>query len=203
VAAAENDRRKIAADIHDDSIQVMTAAGMRLQILRKALDSPEQIRRLSEVEQTIHLSIVRLRRLIFELRPAALDLEGLASALRSYAEGSSGQGGSCEVVDLLAGDPPEEIRVILYRIGQEVLSNVRKHASATHVKITLAPSEGGYLITIADDGVGFEAGKERLVPGSGLATARERAELLGGRLEVESAPGSGTTVEYWLPGNGA
>jgi signal transduction histidine kinase len=83
-----------------------------------------------------------------------------------------------------------------------VLSNVRTHASATHVKITLASSDGGYLIRIADDGVGFETGKDRLDPGSGLATVRERAEVLGGRLDVRSSPGSGTTVEYWLPGTG-
>lgn len=203
-SAAEDERRRIAANIHDDSIQVMTAAGMRLQILRKALDSPDQIRRLEEVEQTIHLSIARLRRLIFELRPASLDLEGLGASLRLYAEGASAESGaSCEVTDLLADEPPEEIRVILYRIGQEVLSNVRKHASATHVNVTLATSGGGYLITIADDGNGFAARDDGILPGAGLATARERAELLGGRVDVASAPGAGTTVEYWLPGNGA
>jgi signal transduction histidine kinase len=203
VAAGEEERRQIAATIHDDSIQVMTAAGMRLQILRKSLDSPEQLRRLDELEQTIHLSIARLRRLIFELRPPALDHEGLGAALRMYVgEAIAETGAAYDLEDVSTLEPSEETRVILYRIAQEVLANVRRHAGAEHVRITISDRAGGHLVEIVDDGVGFRPEELGGRSSGGLAAVRGRAELAGGRLEVVSAPGAGTTVECWLPAGG-
>jgi PAS domain S-box-containing protein len=200
VSAGEEERRQIAADIHDDSIQVMTAAGMRLQILRRSLESPDQLRRLDELEQTIELSIQRLRHLIFELRPPALDLEGLGAALRMYVEDAAVESGTVyHLDDKLAAEPSQETRLILYRLGQEVLANVRKHAEATGVRITISDQDGGFHVRIADDGVGFTPDATDVRPGHlGLAASRERAELAGGWFRVESAPGEGTTVEYWI-----
>lgn len=200
VSAGEDERRRIAADIHDDSIQVVTAAGMRLQIMRRSLDDSEQLRLVDELGETIQLAISRLRHLVFELRPPALDHEGLGPALRMYLNVADEQTStSYKLDDRLTSQPPEATRVILYRIAQEVLTNVRKHAGAANATVTLTEREGGYHVRVVDDGIGFapEAATDR--PGHlGIAAIRERAELAGGWLRVESAPSHGTTVEFWI-----
>jgi signal transduction histidine kinase len=205
VSAGEEERRRIAGDIHDDSIQVMTAAGMRLQILRRSITEPEQLRRLSDLEQTIQLSISRLRHLIFELRPPALDNEGLSAALRAYLdEAGETAGTSYRLDDQLAAEPPEATRVILYRIAQEALTNIRKHADAENATVTLDASNDGYHVRVRDDGVGFTPEAVLPRPGHlGLAAMRERAELAGGWLRIESAPSDGTTIEFWIPSDAA
>jgi PAS domain S-box-containing protein len=202
VSAGEDERQRIAADIHDDSIQVMTAAGMRLEILERSVSDPEQLAFLAPLQQTIALAISRLRHLLFELRPPVLDHEGLGPALRMYLEVADEQTAtSYELDDRLSSQPPEAARLILYRIAQEVLTNVRKHAGAAKAFVTLSCREGGYLVRVVDDGVGFPMGAAGPRPGHlGLAAIRERAELAGGWLRVRSEPGSGTTVEFWVPG---
>jgi PAS domain S-box-containing protein len=200
VSAGEEERRKIAGDIHDDSIQVMTATGMRVQILRRLLNDPEQLSGLDELEKMIQLSISRLRHLIFELRPPVLDNEGLAAALRVYLDVADETSGTVYALDdRLKSQPSEANRVVLYRIAQEVLTNVRKHAVAPNASVTLKSRDGGTSISIRDDGVGFEPDLDSIRPGHlGLAAIRERAELAGGWLRVHSAPTKGTTVEFWI-----
>jgi PAS domain S-box-containing protein len=200
VSAGEDERRRIAADIHDDSIQVMTAAGMRLQILRRSLQDPEQLQLLDELEQTVQLAISRLRHLLFELRPPALDHEGLGPALRMYLDVADEQTNtSYHLDDRLISQPSEATRVILYRIAQEVLTNVRKHAGADNATVILAERDGGYFVRVVDDGIGFAPESAGARPGHlGLAAIRERAELAGGWLRVESAPARGTAVEFWI-----
>lgn len=196
VAGSEEERRRIASEIHDDSIQVMTAAGMRLQILRRSLTDPGQLARMSDVEQTIHFSIARLRHLISELRPSALESEGLSPAVLAYIEGSADSSGTAYVLDdRLLTQPSAVTRVILYRITQEALTNVRKHASAAHVGLTLESRDGGYYVRVQDDGVGFVPESTAML---GLRAIRQRAELAGGWLRVTSAPGEGASVEFWI-----
>jgi PAS domain S-box-containing protein len=201
VAAAEEERSRIAGDIHDDSIQAITAAGMRLQILRKSLQEPEQLRLLGDLEQTIQLSIARLRHLLFELRPPVLDNEGLSAALELYLHEAEGEGNvRYRLDDRLKTQPPLETRTILYRIVQEALTNVRKHAQASNVTVSLLELDGGYSAVVADDGVGFSAAMEETAPGHlGLASMRERAQLAGGWVRIETAPEQGTKVEAWIP----
>ena len=200
VSAGEEERRRIAGDIHDDSIQVMTAAGMRVQILRRALVDPDHLALLDELEQTIQLSISRLRHLIFELRPPTLDTEGLSAALRAYLDGAGEETDtSYRFDDRLTAQPSEEARVILYRIAQEILMNVRKHAQAKSATVTLAAQDAGYHVRVTDDGVGFVPDLSSDRPGHlGLAAVRERAGLAGGWLRVDSSPGKGTTVDFWI-----
>jgi PAS domain S-box-containing protein len=199
VTAGEEERERIAANIHDDSIQAITAAGMRLQILRRTITDPDQLALLGALEETIQLSISRLRHLLFELRPPALDREGLAAALRMYLE-EWDAGAQYELEERLASQPAEETRLILYRIAQEALRNVSKHASADGVRVVLDERDGGYLVRITDDGVGFVPDGLSPIPGHlGLASMRERAELAGGWLRVDSAPDAGTIVEFWIP----
>lgn len=200
VAAGEEERARIAMDIHDDSIQAITAAGMRLQILRRRLDDPEQLKLLDELEQTIQLSISRLRHLLFELRPPVLDTEGLSAALGIYLEEVDDADTAYRLDDELSVQPSPETRTILYRIVQEALTNVRKHAKASEATVTLLEVKNGFLARISDDGVGFVAADAEPVPGHlGLAAMRERAELAGGWLSIEAAPGGGTTLEVWIP----
>jgi PAS domain S-box-containing protein len=201
VSAGEEERQRIASNIHDDSIQAITAAGMRLQLLRRELHDPNQLSLLGDLEETIQLSITRLRHLLFELRPPALDSEGIAAALRMYVDESRDQSATTvRLEDTLRTQPGEEARIILYRIAQEALTNVRKHAHATEAEVLITDHDGGFLVRITDDGVGFVPEHTLSVPGHlGLAAMRERAELAGGTIRIDSAPRMGTVVECWIP----
>jgi PAS domain S-box-containing protein len=201
VNAGEEERGRIAEGIHDDSIQAITAAGMRLQILRRSLDDPGQLELLGELEKTIQLSISRLRHLLFELRPPALDTGGLSAALELYlAETQNDGAASHTLVDNLSVQPPLETRTILYRIVQELLANVRKHAEAENATVVVEERDEGYGVRVSDDGIGFAPEELEPVPGHlGLTAMQERAALAGGWLKIDSAPGKGTTVEVWIP----
>jgi signal transduction histidine kinase len=200
--AQEQERGRIASDIHDDSIQAMTAVGIRLESLRRRLTDPEQLRVLEELEETVVLSIARLRHLLFELRPPVLDREGLAPALRVYLDELSKETGlAYEIVNRLTAEPSEDTRRILYRITQEALTNVRKHARARRVMVAMKEEERGFRVRVRDDGQGFSMkDAQEQAPGHlGFTAMRERAELAGGWWRVTSAPRLGTTVEFWLP----
>ena len=175
---------------------------LRVQVLRKRLaDNPERAEELSQLEETLRHAIERLRHVSFELRPPSLDTEGLVPALRVYLEKLREEHGiRFELVDHLDLDPPLETRITVYRIAQEALANVRKHADANRVHVLAEQHERGYLIRIQDDGDGFDLSRETTVPGHlGLLAMRERAELAGGWWKCRSAPGAGTTVEFWVP----
>lgn len=206
VRAQEEERQRIASDIHDDSIQVLTALTLRLDLLRRRLDDPDLLEMLREIEQTARLSIGRLRLLLFELRPPALDREGLAAALRLYLEQTRIDSGlEYSLESQLTAEPDVETRTILYRISQEAVGNVRRHARAKRIGILLKETEEGILVRIADNGTGFsavETGREQ--PGHlGLASMRERAEIAGGWWRLDSTPGRGTTVEFLVPNTSA
>jgi PAS domain S-box-containing protein len=197
VRASEEERARLAGDVHDDSVQAMTAVGMRLETLKRRLSDPDRAAEVDQLQTTVSDAVSRLRHLLFELRPPALDQHGVAAALR-------------ELVDRLdirsrldaSGfeEPPDELRTILYRVAQESLANVRKHAAASTVTVTLESDSGGWRVRIADDGVGFAPDVAEPDPTHmGLASMRERAEMGGGSCSVRSAPGAGTTVEVFLP----
>jgi PAS domain S-box-containing protein len=201
VRAQEAERLRIASDIHDDSIQAMTAAGLRLQQLRKRLTTAAELEALDKLEEAIQGSISRLRRLMFDLRPLALDRAGLAAALRAQLERIKTEAGlEFEVENGLTTEPPSETRIILYRIAMEALVNVRKHARAHRVRVSLQAVDHGWQVRIDDDGDGFVPPNGGSVPGHlGLTAMRERAQLAGGWCKIESNPGSGTSISMWLP----
>ena len=211
LAAQDEERKRIAADVHDDSVQVMTAMRLRLDLLRTTLSDPsappgsaEKVDQLTEMAES---SIARLRRLIFELRPPALEREGLAGAIRAAGNLLEETHAIRVIVrDELVGEVPIEVAAQAYRVAQEALSNVRRHAEASYVEVTLSTDRGGVLAAIKDDGVGFDTTAASERPGhAGLAGMTERSEMNGGWLRVESSPGSGTVVTFWLPmgrGNG-
>ncbi len=201
VTAQEEERSRVASDIHDDPIQKMAAVGMRIAALKARV--PEELRgSVEKLDQTVSLAIGRLRRLMFELRPLALDREGLEAALRQYlGELAEECGCSFEIENRLAFETSGASRAAAYRIAQEALVNVRKHARAKKVRVRLDPRDDGLLVRIDDDGVGFTPDPVAASPDGhlGLTAMRERAELAGGWCRVDSSRGRGTTVEFWLP----
>jgi PAS domain S-box-containing protein len=201
VHAQEEERRAIASDIHDDSIQAMFAVGLRLFALREGLHDPVQVEQVDRLQQNVQLSTDRLRHLLFELRPAALDEGGLPAALRQYLD-TMKQESAIEVAleTALERNPASETQVIAYRIAQEALANVRKHARARRVECAVAAVDDGILTRIVDDGVGFDGTRNGSVPGHlGLIAMRERAEMAGGWFRITSSAGKGCVVEYWIP----
>lgn len=202
VRVQEEERSTIAGNIHDDAVQAMAAAAMRLELLERKLPDPELRKLLGPVVDVVRSGIDRLRRLMFQLRPPALDAGGLTAALDVYLSRLSPDSGySYELVADLDEEPPDDLRVLLYRIAQEALVNVAKHAHAHRVEVSIGQRDGGFWMRIQDDGVGFAfENRAASSPGHlGIDSMRERIEVAGGRWRLESHPGLGTTVECWVP----
>jgi two-component system sensor histidine kinase UhpB len=194
--AQEEERARLARDLHDECNQALTGVLLRLQAT--AQDAPPHLRgELQETKELATSAMDELLRLARELRPAALDDHGLLAALRNQLERFSDQTGvpaDLAAYDELA-DLVEQEQTVVYRVVQESLSNIVRHAGAGHVRVELGRDHGRPVVRVVDDGVGFSG-----MPGDGLGLVgmRERARLAGGRLDVQSAPGRGTVVELRL-----
>jgi signal transduction histidine kinase len=203
VTSQEEERRQLASDIHDDAIQAMVAVTLELQVLGGRLRDPAAHQLLERLKVTATDSVGRLRQLVFELHPPLLDQVGLAAALEQYARRASELAGfTVQVSNEVRAELPAELRVLAYRIVQEALANVRAHAKASRVAIRLEEADGGVLVRVSDDGVGFLPGvveRQQRRGHLGLVSMREQAAMAGGWCRVSSAPGMGTTVELWLP----
>lgn len=202
VGGQEEERRSLASDIYDGPLDKLSALGLRLSALRKLCSESAQLETIAQLEGILEQTIGSLRHLVFELLPPALERDGLAVALRVYLDEAANEAGfDYHLENDLVDEPPPETRTILYRIAQEALNNVRKHARATRVDVLLEPREGGFFVRVQDDGTGFapEEAAATLTGAVGLTAMRERADMAGGWWRVESAPGRGTTVEFWLP----
>ena len=200
--AQEQERQRIAIDIHDDSVQVMATAAMRLQALRAAIEDERLGGVVDQLEKTVRLAVKRLRHLMFELIPPSLDRDGLGAALSVYLGRLRDEVGLAYRLESRIGtQPPAEARTILYRIAQEALRNVVKHAGASQVEVLIEERGGGFGVQVADDGVGFSIDdvEGRLPMHLGLTAMRQRAEMAGGWCRVRSVPRTGTTVEAWVP----
>lgn len=199
VHAQEEERRLIAQDLHDDSIQVLTALAMRLELLADATEDPDVVSQLAEATRTARSAITGLRGLLFELDPPVLRREGLAAALAEQLELIRQQTGvEARLESTLTAELPFETAAIAYRIAQEALVNTRKHARATRLTVQVDGDAEGLTVRVDDDGCGFEMEPEQLGH-LGLVSMRERAEMAAGWWQVDSAPGSGTMVEFFLP----
>jgi signal transduction histidine kinase len=203
--AQEEERQRIAAGVHDDSLQAVFAVGLGLANLGRRIDDAEAIDALAQLQETIKLSSQRLRSLLFDLRPPELEEQGLVPALRAYLEHAKSEEGLLFTLDdRLASDPDPALRAFLYGVVREVLMNVRKHAHASSVEVRLTARDGRHILRVRDDGVGFSVAEAlRPRPGHlGLAALTERLELAGGVLRIETAPGAGATVELEVPDPG-
>jgi signal transduction histidine kinase len=202
VRAAEEERTRIAHDIHDDPVQKMVALKMHLELLRKQHPG---LTAVEEALEVMRVTIKSMRTLLFDLSPPTLEEEGLGSALTYLLENSSSSFGWTIDDDALDEEPSVRTSLILYRIAQEAFANARKHAQAEHVRVTLERRGGGTSMQIVDDGVGFIPQDAALAaPGHlGLAAMQERAVMAGGSSKLWSLPGQGTTLEVWLPDDDA
>lgn len=203
VSAQEEERKLVAREIHDDAIQKMIAARMRVDLLRKKHPELDGSGDFDKLADTVERSVKSLRHLMFELRPYALDSDGLAEALRLYLgeQAELEPGTAFELQDHLESEPSEEARTVLYRIAQEAVNNARKHARASVIRVILEEGGDRHMLRVVDDGVGFEAPKKaESAPGHlGLTSMRERADMVGGHVELVSAPKAGTMVTAWVP----
>jgi PAS domain S-box-containing protein len=201
VEAQENERRAIAAEIHDDTVQVMSAVGLRMERTAAALTNPAEAAAIDELRATVREATGRLRHLLFTLTPPELAV-GTGSAISAFITPlAQREGFAWEVRDQLEEEPPMDARLLVYRIAQEALVNVAKHANARYVSVTLERQGGGIRLTVSDDGVGAAGDAvERSRPGHlGVSARRHRAQLAGGALTISSTPGQGTLVDAWLP----
>jgi PAS domain S-box-containing protein len=202
VNAQEEERERIAQDIHDDSIQGLTAALINLETLRGHMADPKQLALCEQLIASVRRSIASLRSLIFQVHPHALDEYGIEPAIRQLLERAREEIGlEFDVVGGLTEEPSTETRQIVFRIAQEALTNVLKHARAKKVEITFETVDDGTRVQVKDDGLGFSSnGHSEPGPGHlGLAGMRARAHSAGGWCKVVSTPGDGTVVDYWLP----
>jgi two-component system, NarL family, sensor kinase len=199
--ARAEERARIAREIHDTLAQGLTAIGLDIEgALRHLEDSPERAReRLERALVTTHHSLEEARRSMLDLRVGLPDGRPLAEALEALGRAFTSDTGLPVHVRHNGPKPvPLRIEAGLYRIAQEALANVRKHANATRVEIDLRTTSQDIRLSICDDGVGFDPGCEA-TDGQGILGMRERVKLLDGRLRLASRPGHGTVVNVWVP----
>ncbi len=200
--AASEERAHLARELHDSVTQALFSMtlitrSIELLLARDPAAAGERLETLGELQRD---ALAEMRALIFELRPGSLERDGLVEALRTHAAAVEGRTGLSIVVD--CDELPSRLALgtedVLYRIGQEALHNVVKHAGASRARIAVAVSDGTALLTVEDDGVGFDPAA--IPPGHlGIEGMRVRAERTGGRLEVDAAPGRGTLIRASLP----
>ena len=199
VEAQELERRRLARELHDETGQALTSILLGVKAIRASADAAGAEQAEADVRAQIVQALQDVRALAVELRPAALDDFGLVAALERLAETFQARSGLETLVQAnLGGRLPPDIETVLYRVVQEALTNIAKHAEAEHVSIVLRRREGSVAVTIDDDGRGFVAGKVR-EGALGLLGMRERLALVGGTLEVESSPEAGTTIAAEVP----
>jgi two-component system, NarL family, sensor histidine kinase DevS len=198
LAAAERERRRWARELHDETLQALGGLRMMLSSAARRGDPDRLASAVRDAVGLLESEIGGLRRLIADLRPAALDELGLVEAIDGLRSRVAGQEGlEIEVEADLGGERLEpELETAVYRIVQEALTNVVKHAGARTVRIAVARHDGTLDVAVTDDGRGFEPGAPRA--GFGLIGITERAELLGGRVAVDSSA-AGTTVRVAIP----
>ena len=203
VDAQELERRRLARELHDETGQALTSILLGLKSLEETLQTEESRAATARLRELVVATLQDVRRLAVELRPSALDDFGLVAALEHLTSSFSEQTGIAVDFAVALGTEgsderlPGEVETALYRIVQESLTNVIKHARARRVSIALTRMEGFVTAVVEDDGQGFDpdAGGN----GFGLIAMRERLSLLGGRLKIESSPGAGTTIAADVP----
>ncbi len=200
VQAQESERRRLARELHDQTGQALTSILLGLSAIDQADDAEAAREATADLRRLVVETLQDVRRLAVELRPAALDDFGLEPAVRRLGE-TVREGSGLDVrVEASLGDErlPAEVETALYRIVQESLTNVVKHAGARHVAILLTRKAAAVELMIEDDGHGFDPARTSL-ESFGLVGMRERVQLLDGSFELDAAPGTGTTVIVELP----
>jgi two-component system, NarL family, sensor histidine kinase UhpB len=206
INAQEEERKRVARELHDETSQVLTSLLISLAVLEESITSPEARNRIAETRRLAHQTLRAIRNLSLDLRPSALDDLGLLPALRWYIK--EYQQKFSLPVDFQASGLkerlPTEIETVVYRIVQEALTNVARHAQAHTVQVRVEGDAEAIQVTICDDGKGFETERhQRFEPGQehgwGLVGMHERASLVDGTLQITSKPSKGTTIYTSIP----
>jgi two-component system, NarL family, sensor histidine kinase UhpB len=197
LAAQEDERQRVARELHDQSAQSLTLMLVRLRLLERSDDPAQARQHVHELRELTARSLEEIRRIAFELRPKILEDLGLGQALAWQVDELNASGAvrtTLEIVGLerrLAREP----ELALYRVAQEALTNVTRHARARTARLRLEQKEGTVSLTVEDDGVGFDVPAALARPsGLGLSGMRERMALVGGTLAIDTRPGGGTRV---------
>jgi signal transduction histidine kinase len=204
VEAQEDERKRLARELHDGAGQTLTGLLVRLKTIEKKAAVPHLQNDLRSMQSLVSETIEQIRTLAHQLRPAALEQFGLPLALESLVKEISendGMEASCQC-NVINNEVPDEIAAVLYRIAQEGMTNILRHAHCSHVSLMVESNAHGVSMVIDDDGVGFDPstlGVDNRKRHLGLISMRERAEILGGTLDVYTAPGKGTTIQVRVP----
>jgi len=200
--AQEEERRRLARDLHDEVNQALTAILLRLEALAQE-SPPERAGEVAELKRLVNQAMDELLNLARQLRPTALDDHGLVPAIDAQLKRFAARTG-VEARMQAEGDVDtlgEDVQTAVYRVAQEALTNAERHAGATVVEVDLEVSDERTQLRVRDDGSGFDPGRagrsnaqDPTAPGLGLRGMAERARLVGGELDVRSAPGGGTSV---------
>ena len=201
-AGGDEARRRFASALHDDSLQLLTGAELQLERLRLDSNGHADSAQLDQLETTLRKVEDSLRRLLIDVSPEPLQLptdlqEGISERLESMRLRA---GIETNIDCRVPSDMPPAIQAIVMKNIAEALNNVEKHARATSVTVGAEIVDGGIRVVVSDNGTGFVVAESARIPGHiGLVAMRERAQLAGGWCHVESEPGTGTKVEFWIP----
>jgi signal transduction histidine kinase len=203
VEAQERERRRVARELHDEAGQALASLRFGLRVLeREAAEGGAVAPHVADLVRTTDAVIDGLHRLAADLRPATLDHLGLEAALRQYCRSAGSQFGLTvrfKAVGLTGERLPTALETALYRVVQEAMTNVVRHAAATQVDVLAQRRGDRVMVMVEDDGVGFVPQPDEPGEHCGLLGLQERAEALGGTLTIETAPGAGTTVVVEVP----
>lgn len=200
----DEERARIAAELHDGPVQSLSRLGYNLELAllhQDEGDGEAATQLVRAVQESLFGEVADLRDMMTRLRPPVLDERGLEDAIKDRAQAIREQSGvACAVQAELDGRLAPTLETVLYRVSQEALANVVKHAGARHALVSLQRSNGSVVLEVRDDGVGFEpehheGGRDHF----GLMAMRERVEMAGGRWEITSRPGKGTRIRAVLP----
>ena len=197
VAVQEEERARISRDLHDDLGQTLTGLRLQLTILEAILPADPVARaQVAAGLAAVDAGVEQVRRLAHGLRPPALDALGLPAALRAHAEAWAGAAGLKLDLAIEDVEPGASAAEVLFRVAQEALTNVARHARATEVRLQFGRADDGWRLVVEDNGVGLQGGRPG---GLGLVGARERADQAGGYLDVEPRDPQGVRLVMWLP----
>lgn len=200
-AGGDEARRRFASALHDDSLQLLTAAELQLERIQSDSQASKPAH-LEQLKATLKQVEESLRRLLLNVSPQAIEVPlGLDEAIRTRLESLRSRAGIETDIDLrLPSQLPASIEAVVFKNVSEALTNVEKHALATRIEVAAYPADGGLRVVVRDDGKGFVVAESMYLPGHlGLTAIRERAQLAGGRCRIESEPGAGARVEFWVP----
>ena len=201
-AGGDEARRRFASALHDGALQLLTAAELQLERIRLEAGRSKHAADLEQLQATIKRVEDSLRSLLFNVSPAAVDVQmRLSDSIRDRAMVLKTHTGIEPELDIrLPDDLADDVKTSVFKNVSEALNNVEKHSNATRVTLKAEASDSGISVVVSDNGTGFVVAESLFLPGHlGLVAMRERAQLAGGWCHLDSEPGTGTRVSFWIP----